>query len=73
MPNNGSCERQSSSTVLVTPVATRVPITFFLSLVELGFSMLVVPFLTLAAALLHFVVMALSCRLGSACLILGTD
>jgi len=31
VPNNGSCERQSSSTVLVTPVATCVPITFLVT------------------------------------------
>lgn len=27
VPNNASCERKSSSTVLVTPVATCVPVT----------------------------------------------
>jgi len=31
VPNNASCERQSSSTVLVTPVATCVPITFLVT------------------------------------------
>jgi hypothetical protein len=40
---------------------------------ELGFYVLVVSFVTLAPALLHIVVMILSCRLGSACLVLGTD
>lgn len=67
MPNNANLDRKPSSTCHMHYD------TFFLSVGALRFYMLVAPFLTLAVALLHFVVIALSRRPGFACLVLRMD